>query len=135
MQLSVPTIGGITVVPAGGSISDNKTYEIGLPIQNTSPAAASAVLARLDIPAGLQVTSVKWQKTGQWYVDGNLPRTCSYDGRTAYCGIGQLWSGMTATITVRFSAAPGQYSLGIAAEDLALYDAPGNRTTLQFNVN
>jgi len=136
VQLSAPQIAGaLTTLPEGASLSGNKTYEIALPIQNTSPVAAPAVLASLTVPAGVQVVSVKWEKTGQWYVDGNLPRTCSYDGRTAYCGIGQLWSGMTATLTVRFSAAPGQYSLAIAVDDLALYDAPGNRSTVQVTVN
>lgn len=119
------------VVPGGGSASAAKTYDIIVQLQNISPVNAPAVLANVVVPSGMNVSSTKWDKTGNWYSDSALSRTCNYDGRTAYCGIGQLWSGMEATITLRVSAEPGQYSLGINAEDLsALYEVPSNNRSV-----
>lgn len=138
VQLKVATVASdIKVVPSGAGATSNKTYEVSFVVQNVSPAAAPAVLASLTMPNNLNVLSVKWEKEGQYYVDGNLPRTCSYDGHTAYCGIGQLWSGMKATVTLRVTAPPGIYSVGVSAEDLsALYDvATQSRVTVTFNLN
>jgi len=124
---SFNTAASIQIIPEGGAVTNNKTYEIALIIQNTSPVAAPAILASLNIPSELTVSSIKWEKQGQYYVDGNLTRTCSFDRRTSYCGVGQLWSGMKATITLRVSATPGQYTIGIKAEDLsASYEVTSN---------
>ncbi|MCW1967060.1 MAG: DUF11 domain-containing protein, partial [Anaerolineae bacterium] len=138
VQLTAPSIAAsVNIVPTGASASVQKTYDVALVVQNTSPAAAPAVLASLNLPSNLNVVSVKWEKEGQYYVDGNLPRTCSFDGRTAYCGIGQLWSGLKATITLRVTAEPGTYSLGVKVEDLsALYEVTtNNQATLSLKLN
>ena len=137
MQLTTQFNSNVIVVPGGGSVSAAKTYDIVLQFQNTSPANAPAVLASLVIPSGMSVSSVKWEKTGSWYSDDALTRTCNYDGRTAYCGIGQLWSGMKVTLTLRVSAEPGQYSLGLSAEELStLYEVPSNnRTSILVTLN
>lgn len=138
VQLAVATVAtDIKVVPSGAGAGNNKTYEISLVVQNTSPATAPAVLSSLTIPSSLNVLSVRWAKEGQYYVDGNLPRACSYDGRTAYCGIGQLWAGMKAIIILRVTAPPGIYSVGSSAEDLSpLYDVTTqNRATVNINLN
>lgn len=131
VQLTTQFNGNVIVVPGGGSVSTAKMYDIVLQFQNTSPANAPAVLANLVIPSGMSVSSIKWDKTGNWYSDGALSRTCSFDGHTAYCGIGQLWSGMKVTITLRVSAEPGQYSLTLSAEDLsAFYEVPSNNRSI-----
>jgi len=131
VQLTTQFNSNVIVVPSGGNASVAKTYDIVLQFQNTSPANAPAVLANLVIPSGMSVSSIKWEKTGSWYNDGALPRTCNYDGHTAYCGIGQLWSGMKVILTLRVSAEPGQYSLILSAEDLsALYEPPGNNRSI-----
>lgn len=138
VQLAAPSIAAdVKVVPTGASASAQKTYDVALAVQNVSPVAAPAVLASLNLPSDLNVVSVKWEKEGQYYVDGNLPRTCSFDGRTAYCGIGQLWSGMKATITLRVTADPKTYPLGIKAEDLStLYEVTTkNQATIFLNLN
>lgn len=122
LQLTTQFDGSVVVVPSGGNAA-GKAYDIVLQFQNTSPVNAPAVLASLTIPSGMNVSSIKWEKTGSWYSDGSLPRTCSFDGRTAYCGIGELWSGMKVTITLRASAEPGQYDLTLTARDLStLYE-------------
>lgn len=138
IQLTAPAIAtSVKVVPTGASVANNKTYEIVLLAQNTSPAAAPAVLASLNVPEGLSVGSIKWEKEGQFYPDGSLPRTCSFDGRTAYCGIGTLWSGMKATITLKVTAPPGAYRLGVNVEDLSpLYEVPTeNQKTITLNLD
>jgi hypothetical protein len=95
------------------------------------------VLASLKVPAGMTVSSVKWEKEGQYYIDSNLPRTCSFDGLTVYCGIGQLWSGMKMKITMRVTANPGTYQLGVYVEDLStLYEVPNNNyANIMLNLN
>ena len=120
LELSVVAFAPVvTVVPTGAATRDTKTYDVVFTIQNVSQIAAPAVLAHLTIPQALKVTSVAWEKEGQFYIDGDLPRKCSFDGLSAYCGIGQLWSGMKASVKLRVTADPGTYTFAIAAQDLS----------------
>ncbi|MCW1969370.1 MAG: hypothetical protein KIH69_014755 [Anaerolineae bacterium] len=120
LELSVVAFAPVvTVVPTGAATRDTKTYDVVFTIQNVSRIAAPAVLAHLTIPQELKVTSVAWEKEGQFYIDGDLPRKCSFDGLSAYCGIGQLWSGMKASVKLRVTADAGTYTLAIAAQDLS----------------
>ncbi len=120
LELSVVAFApAVTVVPTGAATRDTKTYDVVFTIQNVSRIAAPAVLAHLTIPQELKVTSVAWEKEGQFYIDGDLPRKCSFDGLSAYCGIGQLWSGMKASVKLRVTADPGTYTFAMAAQDLS----------------
>lgn len=94
------------------------------------------MLASLTLPSGLSFVSAKWEKEGLWYSDGNLPRTGSFDGKTVRCGIGELWSGMKATIKLRVTAEPGQYSVDVKIEDLSvLYEVSAtNRATIPLTL-
>lgn len=137
IQLTSPSIAAsVNILPGGATTEASKAYEIAFVFQNTSPAAAPAVLASLTLPSGLNFVSAKWEKEGAWYSDGNLPRTGSFDGKTVTCGIGELWSGMKATIKLRVTAEPGQYSLGAKVEDLsALYEIETvSRTTIPLTL-
>lgn len=143
IQLTVQnTAVDVKVVSASSSANTQnsnaqKTYDIVLSLQNIAPPAAPAVLASLNFPDKVNVVSITWSKEGQYYPDNNLPRTCKIDLITAYCGIGTLWSGMKAILTLRITAEPGTYSLGFKAEDLStLYEVPyENHTTLNLKLN
>lgn len=137
VQLTAPSIAAsVNILPGGANTEASKAYEIAFVFQNTSPAAAPAVLASLTLPSGLSFVSAKWEKEGSWYSDGNLPRTGNFDGKTVTCGIGELWSGMKATIRLRVTAEPGQYSLDVKIEDLsALYEVSAtNRATIPLTL-